>query len=77
MITVAVDVSDNSGRVVVIAFSYWKEETYKELDNQGIPLTNGVGNVKIADVIPGLICIVEILVRNASYTTIYRTTTVR
>ena len=44
-ISISVDVSDDSRRVVAIAYLYWKEEPYNELDRWGIPLTNGVGSV--------------------------------
>jgi hypothetical protein len=44
-IIVGVDVSDDSGRAVAIAYLYWKEDPNNELDGWGISLTNGFGNV--------------------------------
>ena len=36
-ITVGVDVSEDSGRDVAIAYLYWKEDPNNELDRWGIP----------------------------------------
>ncbi len=49
-ISVGVDVSDNSGRVVANTFLYWKAEPNNEHDSWGILLTNGVGNITFTDI---------------------------
>jgi hypothetical protein len=70
-INVGVDVSDDSGRVVAIAYLYWKEEPNDELDSWGIELTNGQGNVSFTDLDPGKTYLVELLVRDAAWNSRY------
>ena len=65
-ITVGFDVSDDSGRAVAIAYLYWKEDPYHELDSWGIPLTNGVGNVTFSGLDPGRTYILELIVRDSA-----------
>ena len=69
--SIGIGVSDNSGRVIAIAFIYWKREQYDELDNWEIPLTNGGTNLTFENLNLGLTSIVEILVRDAPYNAIY------
>jgi len=69
-ISVSVDVSNDSGRVVAIAYLYWKEEPYNELDRLGIPLTNGVGSVVFTGLNLELTYIVDLLVRDSAYNSI-------
>ena len=70
-ITVGVDISDDSGRAVAIAYLYWKEDPNNELDSWGIPLTNGVGNATFTGLVPGRTYIVELLVRDAAWNSTY------
>jgi hypothetical protein len=70
-ITVSVDVSDDSGRVVAIAFLYWKEDPNNELDSWGIPLTNGVGTATFTDLDPQRTYIIELLVRDSAWNATY------
>ena len=70
-ITVGVDVTDDSGRAVAIAYLYWKEDPNNELDSWGIPLTNGVGNATFTGLVPGRTYIVELLVRDAAWNSTY------
>ena len=62
----SVDVSDDSGHIVVIAYLYWKEEPYNELDSWGIHLANGVGSVIFTGQDPELTYIVDLLVRDSA-----------
>jgi hypothetical protein len=66
-ITVGVNVTDDSGRAVAIAYLYWKEDPYNELDSWGIPLTNGVVNVTFTGLDPRRTYIVDLVVRDAAW----------
>jgi len=65
-ITIGVDVSDDSGRAVAIAYLYWKEDPNDEIDSWVTPLTNGVGNVTFTGLDPRRTYIVD-LVRDAAW----------
>jgi hypothetical protein len=70
-INVGVDVSDDSDRVVAIAYLCWKEEPNDELDSWGIELTNGQGSVSFTGLALGKTYIFELLVRDASWNSRY------
>jgi hypothetical protein len=66
-ITVGVDVSNDSGRAIAVAYLYWKEDTNNELDSWGISLTNGVGNVTFTGLDPRrTYIIVDLVVRDSA-----------
>jgi hypothetical protein len=72
LITVGVDVSDDSSRAVVIAYLYWKEDpNINDLDSWGIPLTNGVGNVTVTKLDHGRTYIVDLVVMDAAWNSTY------
>ena len=58
--------ADGAGTKSSLAYLYWKEDPYNELDSWGIPLTNGVGNVTFTGLDPGRTYILELIVRDSA-----------